>query len=355
MHIAFDAFGIKPGSGSIVIGNMVQGWSELTHGDTITVLCDGEAPFPIPAGVEVGAVSSPVAGKLGTAWRRSIGLRRTTKDIGADAVVCAVTASAFAGTAGRRAVVVHDLRHELRAAQFSRQARAVRAVTWGWSLRTADAIFCITDRTRNDLETSRPWLKGRPQTSYYGADHVDSWPEHKPETPPYALAFGQTANKNVHEVLRAWALYCQQDADMSLRLVAMNAADRVTCAALVSSLGIEDRVELMPFLEDQKFQECFSHSSLVIFPSDFEGFGLPAIEALRLGIPVVISTDPAVVEISGGHATIAEDVQPETLATAMTEALQRTPEQLAAGREYTDQFRWSYMAQAIRDGLFPST
>ncbi|MGA9100528.1 glycosyltransferase [Aeromicrobium sp.] len=352
MHIVIDAFGIKPGSGSIVIGNVVQGWSELPHGDKITVLCDDEAPFPVPDGVEVGTVDAPVSGQLGTAWRRSIGLRRTTKDIEADAVVCVVTASALAGTSGKRAVVVHDLRHELRPDQFSRQARAVRAVTWGWSLRTADALFCITERTRNDLERSRPWLMGRAAISYYGADHVDSWPEPKPETPPYAVAFGQTANKNVHEVLHGWALFCQQDDTMTLRLVAMNAADRETCTALVESLGIQDRVELMPFLEDEEFQACFSHASLVVFPSDFEGFGLPAIEALRLRIPVVISTDPAVVEISGGHATIAPDVRPETLAAAIQEALERTPEQLDAGREHTEKFTWSRMAQTIRDGLF---
>jgi hypothetical protein len=67
---------------------------------------------------------------------------------------------------------------------------------------------------------------------------------------------------------------------------------------------------------------------------------------------VVISTDPAVVEISGGHATIAPDVRPETLAAAMHEALERTREQLDAGREHTETFTWSTMAQTIRDGLF---
>ncbi|TXL57597.1 glycosyltransferase [Aeromicrobium terrae] len=354
MHIVFDAFGIKPGSGSIVIGNMVQGWSELPHGDRITVLTEGESPFPLPPGVELQSVESPVSGKLGTAWRRSFGLRRKTKAIGADAVVCAVTASALAGTKAKRAVVVHDLRHELRPAQFSRQSRAVRAVTWGWSLRTADAVFTITGRTQDDLEKSRPWLKGRTTVAYYGADHVDTWGEPKPESPPWAVAFGQTSNKNVHEVLHGWALFCEKNDDMTLRLVAMSKADREVCTALVAELGIQDRVELMPFLEDKEFQRCFTGASLVIFPSDFEGFGLPAIEALRLRVPVVISTDPAVVEISGGHATIAHDIRPETLAAAMHEALERTPEQLDAGREYTESFKWSKMAQTIRDGILAS-
>jgi len=351
MHIVFEAFGIKPGSGSIVIGNMVQGWSELPHGDRITVLCDGEAPFPLPEGVEVASVPSPVSGRLATAWRRSIGLRRATREMKADIVVCAVTASALAGTAGKRATVVHDLRHELRPEQFSRQARAARAVTWSWALRTADAVFTITGRTRDDLAKSRPWLKDRITVSYYGADHVDTWPEPKPESPAYAVAFGQTSNKNVHEVLHGWALFCRENADMTLKLVAMNAADRETCTRLVADLGIQDRVQLMPFLDDDEFQALFSHASLVVFPSDFEGFGLPAIEALRLRVPVVISTDPAVVEISGGHATIAPDIRPETLAAAMREALERTPEQLDAGREWTESFKWSRMAQTIRDGL----
>ncbi|NHA01524.1 glycosyltransferase family 4 protein [Nocardioides sp. W3-2-3] len=57
---------------------------------------------------------------------------------------------------------------------------------------------------------------------------------------------------------------------------------------------------LMPWLDDDAFQRCFAGAGLIVFPSDFEGFGLPAAEALRLGIPLVVSADEALAEVTGG-------------------------------------------------------
>jgi glycosyltransferase involved in cell wall biosynthesis len=217
-----------------------------------------------------------------------------------------------------------------------------------------DHLYCITERTRTDLITSRPWMKDKAELAEYGADHVDDWPKAERANPPYALAFGQFANKNVNAVLDAWAEFVKTNDEVNLRLVAMGKADREAATDRVARLGIADRVELMPWLDDAQFEACFAGAGLVVFPSDFEGFGLPAIEALRLGIPLVISTDPAVVEVSGGHAVIAGDISPKPLAAAMAEGLLRTPEQIEAGRQHTEKYTWSRMAQTIRDGLVQS-
>lgn len=354
MHVAFDAFGIKPGSAAIIIENLLQGWADLANGDTITVLTEDAPQFVIPAGTKVEQVKAPVDGKLGTAWRRSVGTRASTRRVEADGLVCILTATAFLGSSCPRAAVLHDLRHELRPEQFSKTQRAIRWVMFNRTFRSADRLYCITERTRTDLIASRPWMKEKAELAEYGSDHVDDWPEAVRATPPYALAFGQFANKNVNAVLDAWAEFVKTDDEVNLRLVAMGKADREAATERVARLGIADRVELMPWLDDAQFEACFAGASMVVFPSDFEGFGLPAIEALRLGIPLVISTDPAVVEVSGGHAVIAEDISPVPLAAAMHEGLRRTPEQIEAGRRHTDKYRWTRMAQTIRDGLVAS-
>jgi glycosyltransferase involved in cell wall biosynthesis len=354
VHVVFDAFGIKPGSAAIIIENLLQGWADLDNGDRITVLTEDEPKFVLPPKTEVEVVPAPVDGKLGIAWRRSVGTRRATKKIDADGLVCILTATAFLGSSCPRAAVLHDLRHELRPEQFSKQQRAVRWLMFNRTFRSADHLYCITERTRTDLVRSRPWMKDKAELAEYGADHVDDWPAAERAHPPYALAFGQFANKNVNAVLDAWAEFVKTHDEVNLRLVAMGRADREAATERVARLGIADRVELMPWLDDAQFEACFAGASLVVFPSDFEGFGLPAIEALRLGIPLVISTDPAVVEVSGGHAVIAEDISPEPLAAAMAEGLLRTPEQIEAGRQHTGKYTWSRMAQTIRDGLVQS-
>jgi glycosyltransferase involved in cell wall biosynthesis len=95
----------------------------------------------------------------------------------------------------------------------------------------------------------------------------------------------------------------------------------------------------------------FAGASGVLFPSDFEGFGLPAIEALRLGIPLVISADPALLEVTAGHAVVTEDESPEGLAAAIERAQALSPDQLAAGAEHARAFTWERMARDVRAAL----
>jgi hypothetical protein len=65
----------------------------------------------------------------------------------------------------------------------------------------------------------------------------------------------------------------------------------------------------------------------------------------------VISTDPALVEVSGGHAVVAADDRPETLAAAIGQALRRTPEEIAAGVAHARTFTWARMARQVRGTL----
>lgn len=351
MHVVFDAFGVRTGSAAVTLENLLTGWMELDNSDVVTVLSEDEPPFALPDDVKVERVRPPLKGRAGGLWLRSLGVRSAAKRLGADGVVSGVTASAFAGTPCPRGAILYDLRHELRPHQFGPGKRLARKLSYGWTYRTADGVFCISHRTRDDLLRARPWMKDKAVLARYGADHADARKIPAESGTRYAIAFGQFENKNVDAVLDAWAVFCRENSDMILRLVGMGRADREAATARVAGLGIADRVELMPWLDDDQFNDCFAGASLVLFPSDFEGFGLPAVEALRLEIPLVISGDIALAEVTGGHAAVAADVRPETIVTAIRRALAFTPGQLAAGREYTEQFKWRYMAQAIRDAL----
>lgn len=360
MHLVVDAVVVRSGSSAIVIEHLLRGWTEAAPDDRVTVLCDETGPaFAVPDGYPVVTVRAPVGGPAGAAWLRSFGVRRAARALRPDAVLAAIPATGLVGYgdgAARRGLILYDLRHELRPHQFSWKTRLSRRASWGWTMSRADGIFTISERTLTDLQEQHPRLARHGVAAQLGADHVDTWAAVTAGTAsdseaPYALAFGHFANKNANAVLEGWARFCRTDDRWRLRLVGMGSADRSAATEQVQALGIADRVELMPWLDDAAFQDYFAGAGLVIFPSDFEGFGLPAIEAMRLGIPVVVSDDPALAEVTGGHAAVARSTSPADLAAAITEALSYPPERLEAGRRFTDGFSWRRTASVVRASL----
>ena len=353
MHVVFDAFAVRRGSAAISVEYLLGGWVECAPGDRITVLCAAEPAFSVPPGVKLHRMRPPVRGPVGELWLRSFGVRLAARQLAADAVVSAVTASALFGAPCPHGAIVYDLRHEQRPHQFGRARRVTRRLSYAWSFWVADALFCISERTREDLVRSRPRLHNKAVVARFGADHADSWPAPNGTEPAYALAFGQFENKNALAVLDAWALFSERHRELTLRLVGMSAKDRELAEDRVRALGIGNRVELLPWLDDEQFVSYSTAARLIVYPSDFEGFGLPAVEALRRRIPLVVSDDRALAEVTGGHASVAADSSPQTLAAAMENALARTPEQLLAGWEYSSRFKWCYAAEAIRTRLTP--
>jgi glycosyltransferase involved in cell wall biosynthesis len=353
MHLVVDAVVVTRGSSAVVLEHLLRGWREEFPDDRLTVLAGPDGPaFALPDGVAVETLQAPGAvGRLGGLWLRTLGVRRATRRLHADAALSGVPASGLLGTGCPRGLILYDLRHELRPEQFSRATRLARAVSWRWGMSHADGIYTISHRTLGDLQDLHPRLARRGVAAPLGSEHAASWRATETDAGRYALAFGHFANKNVPAVLGGWAAFCADHADWRLRLVGMGASDRASAAAQVEALGIADRVELMPWLDDDAFAACFAGASLVVFPSDFEGFGLPAVEAMLLGIPVVVSGDPALGEVTGGHAVVAASVGADDLRAAMEQAIAQSPEQREAARAFAAAQTWTGMARTVRESL----
>ncbi|MDP9117179.1 MAG: glycosyltransferase [Actinomycetota bacterium] len=352
INLLVDAIGVRRGSAAIVIGNTLVGWTQAFPDDRITVLVDRDPEFTVPASVMVQHVTlghaPAVAVRL---WGQTVGVRREARRIRADALLSAVTASAFLGARCPHGVMVYDLRHELRPAQFPRRRRIVRRLLYGWSFRRADALFCISERTRGDLVRRRPRLAAKSRATLLGADHAAAW-QRTDDPAAYVLAFGHFANKNVDAVLHAWARYCEADTSgLILRICGLSAAGRAHVEAVLAGLDNAARVELMGWLQDDEFQTLFAGASMVLFPSDFEGFGLPAVEAMLLGVPVVVSDDPALLEVTAGHAVVTADHSPAALAAALVAARARTPDELAAAQAHARTFTWARTASQMQQLL----
>ena len=169
-------------------------------------------------------------------------------------MLAGVPASGLLGSRAARGVILYDLRFELRPEQFSTQTRVARKVSWLWSMRLAEHIFTISDRSLDDLRTLHPALAGRARTAQLGSDHALRW--ERPETTdrPYAIAFGHFGNKNADAVIAGWAKFSAEHPAWLLRLVGMSSSDRA--AATDMGLTAEQLVGLVvldianPFFTD---------------------------------------------------------------------------------------------------------
>ncbi len=178
---------------------------------------------------------------------------------------------------------------------------------------------------------------------------ITSWPGRPAlRAAEYALAFGQWGNKNVDLVLDAWALLRSRGDDLPLVVVGLSPSDHAAAQAQAAALGLADLVTLRPWLSPGEFRRQFTSSSLIVFPSDYEGFGLPAVEGMRLGIPVVVTPDRALCEVTGGLATVMDGWEAESLARAVPLARQISAADLKLCVEHASKLTWQRMASQVR-------
>ncbi|APU23424.1 glycosyltransferase family 4 protein [Actinoalloteichus sp. GBA129-24] len=107
------------------------------------------------------------------------------------------------------------------------------------------------------------------------------------------------------------------------------------------------RIVRTGYLSDVDLRSVVAGASALVMPSRDEGFGLPVLEALACGVPVVCSDVPALREVSGGHARLVPVGDAEALGAALDDALASPggTETLAARRQYASGFSWHHCAE----------
>ncbi len=220
--------------------------------------------------------------------------------------------------------VVHDLRHIFRPEDFSSSQNWYRRQSWESGLRRSARLIADSDRTRDDLRSHYPFTSPKTRTIYLGSDHV---PETKPGTENgHGIAFARWANKRPDFAIRSWAALknLQPGLNRRLHVVGVGAGDEPRITSLARELGIADLVVVQPFLAEADYWQLFASAGVVLFPSSFEGFGLPVLEAMRLRVPVVTWRDPAVVEVAGDCAWYS-NLTPEEFGNQVAAAFDDSP------------------------------
>jgi glycosyltransferase involved in cell wall biosynthesis len=153
--------------------------------------------------------------------------------------------------------------------------------------------------------------------------------------PHYALAVGNfLPHKNLPRLLRAWAaLAASLRSSHRLVLAGGDHAGRPALAALAASLGLGDHVVFPGLVDDADLPAVYGGAAAVVLPSLDEGFGLPALEAMACGGPVIASRRGALPEVVGDAGVLVDPEDERALAGALTRVLGSALERQTLARQ----------------------
>ena len=248
-------------------------------------------------------------------------------------------------------LTVHDMIHEKfpgYAPRTGRIAAAKRA-----AIARADHVICVSENTRRDLLELCGTDPSRVSVVHHGvslpAGDAKSAP--RPIAEPYLLFVGKRAGyKSFDTLLRAYAAAAGIRRDHAL----VSFGDAPFSGAelrLMDRLGIpRDRVHHAAG-DDAALALYYRHASLFVYPSRYEGFGMPPLEAMSLGCPVVCSDAASLPEVVGDAALTFEPGNAEALRAAMEAVLgssELADELRRKGRERIRSFSWALCARQTR-------
>jgi glycosyltransferase involved in cell wall biosynthesis len=232
-------------------------------------------------------------------------------------------------------LTVHDLSFERDPSVMSRRDRLVFRAVVPRSARRAALVLAVSKRTRADLVELYGLPPERIGVTPHGVDPVFR-PDDAATNGGYLLFVGAVqARKNPLAALRAAD-------ETGLPLVVVGPAKDAALADELSRRGASVR----GWVTKGELAELYRGAAALVLPTRYEGFGLPVLEAMASGTPVVATPDPALREVAGDAAVYAE---PDEFAAALRRALERRGELAAAGLERARLFTWAETARLTAD------
>jgi glycosyltransferase involved in cell wall biosynthesis len=248
----------------------------------------------------------------------------------------------------RAVVTVHDLSFERDPGLMSLRDRLVFRTAVPRAARRADRVLAVSERTKRDLIELYDVPHERIVVTPNGVDPAFTPNGPREDGAPYALVVGTIqARKDPESAIKALAL--MDDSSLRLVFAGPDKGGRASAEREARGAGLAGRVEFRGHVPQDELAALYRGAACLVFPSRYEGFGLPVLEAMASGTPVVATTAGALPEVAGEAAILVEERNAAALAGGIERALADHDRLAAAGLERASHFSWAETARLTVD------
>jgi glycosyltransferase involved in cell wall biosynthesis len=232
-------------------------------------------------------------------------------------------------------VTLHDLQHLDLPRFFSRAERDFRKIAWHPSIRNAQLVIVPSEFVRTGAVERLGLDPARIRVIAHGIDHDLFRPGPEEREPFLLFPANNWPHKNHERLFQAFALLRRERPELRLVLTGSGHERR----------RLPDGVEALGHVSREELASLFGRAACLVFPSLYEGFGQPPLEAMASGCPVAVSRVASLPEVCGEATRYFDPTEPEEIAAVVSEALDRPDRMREKGLERARAFTWERCAR----------
>lgn len=240
-------------------------------------------------------------------------------------------------------VTVHDLGSEYLPYMHQLKQRLYLSIMQKYQLKTATKIIAVSKATKMDLVKRIGIRSDKIEVVHEGYDKKLFKPHYNLKPKTYYLFVGTVQpRKNLERVIKAFSKF---DSDEKLVIVGQKGWMSEEIYKLPEKLRIESRIKFLGYVPEKDLPALYSGAIALVFPSLFEGFGLPILEAQACGCPVITSNLSSMPEVGGKGAIYVNPYSVEGIIRGIREIGEMRKKLIKAGFENIKRFSWEKCAR----------
>ncbi len=258
-------------------------------------------------------------------------------------------------------VTIHDIGPLTHPELFSRSHPWLKRMALLRAVREAEALICVSQATAQEV---RKYV-GQPlgerlhvipegvSPQFFLEPHENekaSLRGHLPEGVPFILAVGSiNPRKNLSRVVEALELITNE-VPHHLVLVGARGWDSDETWRRIRTSSVADKIHFLGYVTDSQLNVLYHTADVFLYPSLYEGFGLPVLEAMAAGCPVVTSTVSSLPQVAENAALLVEPTDVSSMAEALLRIIQDrelASEMSLRGKKRVSDFTWEKCAQQV--------